>query len=82
MIREAAKNGADVIVLPEMLTCPYDKESMIKAKEFASEKLSGETFSLLKSLSKELQVYIIGGSIPEAIAKSSKIYNTCLCFDR
>jgi len=82
MIREAAKNGADVIVLPEMFTCPYDKESMLKAKEFASEKNPGETFSLLKSLSAELQVYIIGGSIPEAISKSSKIYNTCLCFDR
>lgn len=81
MIREAVKNGADVIVLPEMFTCPYDKESMLKAKEYASEKNPGETFSLLKSLSRELGVYIIGG-MPEAIANSTKIYNTCLCFDR
>ena len=81
MIREAAKNGADVIVLPEMFTCPYDQESMLKAKEFASAKNPGETYSLLSNLSKELRVYIIAG-MPEAIAKSSKIYNTCLCFDR
>ena len=81
MIREASNNGADVIVLPEMFTCPYDRESMLKAKEFASEKNPGKTFSLLKSLSKELGVYIIGG-IPEAISKNTKIHNTCLCFDR
>jgi omega-amidase len=81
MIREAAQGGADVIVLPEVFTCSYDRESMLAAKEFASEKNQGQTFKLLKALSKELKVYIIAG-IPESISKSSKIYNTCLCFDR
>jgi predicted amidohydrolase len=47
MIRESAKNGADVIVLPETFTCPYDRESMLAASEFASESNHGETFSLL-----------------------------------
>jgi predicted amidohydrolase len=29
MIREASQNGADVIVLPEMFTCPYTKQYML-----------------------------------------------------
>ena len=64
-----------------MFTCSYDKDSMLLAKEFATEKCHGPTYSLMKNLAKELGVYVIGG-IPEAISKSTKIYNTCLCFDR
>jgi len=37
---------------------------------------------MLKNIAKETGKYIIGGSIPEAIENSDKIYNTCLCFDR
>ncbi len=36
MIREASLNGADVIVLPEMFTCPYTKKHMLQEKEFAN----------------------------------------------
>ena len=80
MVREAAQNGADVIVLPEIFICPYVKEHMLKNKEFANE--SGTTFNILKNLAKETGKYIIGGSIPEAIEGSEKIFNTSLCFDR
>ena len=82
MVKEAASNGADVIMLPEMFTCPYTKEYMLKEKEFASEDKQGETYKLLKSLAIETGKYIIGGSMPEQIENSEKIYNTCLCFDR
>lgn len=37
MIREAAKNGAKVIVLPEMFTCPYMGEYIVKEKELINE---------------------------------------------
>ena len=33
-------------------------------------------------MAKQTGKYIIGGSIPEAIKGSNKIFNTCLCFDR
>jgi predicted amidohydrolase len=81
MIREAAMNAADIIVLPEMFVCPYDKQSMLAAKESTSDKNPGETFTLLSALAKELKVYVIAG-IPEEIPNSPMIYNTCLCFDR
>jgi predicted amidohydrolase len=80
MVREAASKGADVIMLPEIFVCPYVKEYMLKEKEFANE--SGTTYNILKNLALETGKYIIGGSIPEAIEGSDKIYNTCLCFDK
>jgi len=80
MVREAANKGADVIMLPEIFICPYVKDHMLKNKEFANE--SGTTYNILKDLAVETGKYIIGGSIPEAIEGSDKIYNTCLCFDK
>ena len=80
MIREASKAGAEVIILPEIFNSPYTREHMLKEKEPANE--SGETFSFLSGISKEVGKYIIGGSMSEEIENSDKIYNTCLCFDR
>jgi len=37
---------------------------------------------LLQSLAKETGKYLIGGSLPESIEGSDKIFNTSLCFDR
>ena len=54
---------------------------MLEAKEFADEENHGETYRLLKELAISTKKYIIGGSMPEAISDSNKIYNTMLCFD-
>jgi omega-amidase len=86
MIREAASNGADVIVLPEMFTTPYTKHYMLKFKEpllpdyKTNERC--ETARMLSGLAKSLGKYIIGGSFPEEVEGKEKIYNTCLCFNR
>ena len=82
MVREASQNGADVIMLPEMWTCPYTKIEMLKNREPADESNQGEAYKLLSQLAKETGKYIIGGSIPEEIPNNDKIYNTALCFDR
>lgn len=80
-ILDAAKQGAEVISLPEMFNCPYQKEFF---REY-SENIEGEgdklTFDFLQSISKETGKWIIGGSIPE-IDNEGKLYNTCLVFDR
>lgn len=75
MIREAADNGAEVIVLPEMWNCPYSKEYF---RRFADSE-NGETFEAMSRWAKESNVILIGGSIPEKCG--DKLYNTCFVFD-
>ena len=82
MVTTAATQGADVIMLPEMFVCPYNKEYMLKEKEYADENNHGEVYSTLKNLAISTKKWIIGGSMPEQINDSDKIYNTMLCFDR
>lgn len=76
MIREAASKGAALIALPEMFNCPYSNKFF---PEFA-EAFPGKTTDKLSNLAKELNVYIIGGSIPEL--DGDIIYNTSFCFDK
>jgi omega-amidase len=79
MVKEASKNGAKVILLPEMFVCPYTHEHMLKNKEPATPE--GETYKMLRDLAIETKTYIIGGTMSEQIEGSEKIYNTSLCFD-
>lgn len=82
MVTEASNKGADVIMLPEIFNCPYMKEHMLKNKEYADEDNHGETYSTLKELAISTKKWIIGGSMPETIKDSEKVYNTMLVFDR
>ncbi len=75
MIVEAAKQGADVIVLPEMFNTPYDN----KRFRDCSEAEGAETYQMLSRLSKKLNVHIIGGSIPES--DGDQIFNTSYSFN-
>ncbi|WP_037372368.1 carbon-nitrogen hydrolase family protein [Anaerovorax odorimutans] len=76
MIKEAAKKGSNIIALPEMFNCPYSNKYF---REFAEDD-NGQTVSLLSSLAKELNVYIIGGSIAEL--SNDLVYNTSYSFNR
>ena len=75
-IGEAAKNGAQMVCLPEMWNCPYANEYF---REYA-ETAEGEAVKLMSGLAKELGIYIIGGSIAEL--EGDKVYNTSFCFDK
>jgi omega-amidase len=76
MIDDAARQGADIIILPEMFNCPYDSSYFSRY----SEGYPGETTGFLSALAALHSVYIIGGSIPEH--EKNKIYNTSYSFDR
>jgi len=67
MIRES---NSDIVVLPEMFNCPYNAKTFDK---YAEEEYS-ETTIWLQSLSKELKITLVGGSIPELC--NGKMYNT------
>ncbi len=74
-IRRAKDEGAELIILPEMFTTPYKNENF----PVFMEEFPGPTNEMLSRLSKELDLYIVGGSIPES--DSGKIFNTSYVYD-
>ncbi len=75
-IREAAAQGADFAVLPEMFCCPYDNACF----RAYGEAEGGEAQSALAALAGELGIYIVAGSLPEL--SEGKVYNTSFVYDR
>lgn len=74
MIEEAARNGAEIVCLPEMFCCPYENSKFI---EYA-EPEGGEVHSYLSRSAARAGVYLVGGSVPES--DGDRIYNTCYVF--
>jgi len=76
-IRRAAKGGSiDLAVLPEMFCCPYANDCFFSYGEEAG----GEAQRAMSALAKELEIYIVAGSLPEL--DSGKIYNTSFVYGR
>ncbi|KAI8975162.1 carbon-nitrogen hydrolase [Mycotypha africana] len=77
-IVEAAKNGAQVIVLPECFNSPYGVKYF---PQYAEPLKGGGSTAMLSGVAKETSTYVIGGSIPEKEESTGKIYNTVTVFD-
>ena len=76
LVLQAADDGADFIVLPEMFCCEYKNSSFIENRESAG----GMTWQFLSRLAADTSTWLIGGSMPEA--EGNKTYNTSFVFDR
>ena len=76
MISNASKES-DFIVLPEMFNCPYSNDKFI---EYGEEEKNSHTLNEISRLSKDNNIYILAGSIPEK--KDDKLFNTSYLFDR
>lgn len=76
LIAEAAANGADIVVLPEMFCCEYRNKSFIANQE----PYGGPACETLSNSAKKHGVWLLGGSIPES--DGGKLYNTSFVFDR
>ena len=63
-----------VFLCKECFNSPYGTQYFAKY----AEKIPGECTNALSSLAKELQVFIVGGSIPEK--DGEKYFNTCTVF--
>ena len=70
------RNVPDVIVLPEIFTCPYDNSCF---PVFAQGE-DGEVYRELSQIAREYHAYLVAGSVPE-LGKDGKIYNTSYVFD-
>ncbi|MBM7614906.1 carbon-nitrogen hydrolase family protein [Alkaliphilus hydrothermalis] len=75
ILRAMEEYSPQMVVLPEMFNCPYEN----KYFPLFAEEYPGETTNMLSNLAKELQIYIIGGSIPEK--DGEQIYNTSFSFN-
>lgn len=75
MVRQAAGEGCQFAVLPEMWNCPYADEWFPRR----AEQEGGETWRLLRDTARAYGVYLVGGSVPER--SGGALYNTCYVFD-
>ena len=76
LLRQAAGEGIDLAVLPEMFCCPYSNRFF----RAYGEEAGGEAWSALSALARELGIYLVGGSMPELC--EGNVYNTSYVFDR
>lgn len=75
-IERASRQGADLIVLPEMFNCPYDTSNF----RAYGEGRDGESAKRLATAARTCKVWLVAGSIPEL--DSGHVYNTALVFNR
>ena len=71
LVNQACDGHADVVVLPEIWNSPYAVDEFRKHAEPID---GGPSVELLKTLAKERNVWIVGGSVPEL--HDDKVYNT------
>ncbi|KAI5927473.1 carbon-nitrogen hydrolase [Camillea tinctor] len=85
-VLEAAKGGANLIVLPECFNSPYGCDYFPSYAETLlpspPSKDQSPSYHALSSMAAEAKAYLVGGSIPEADPdpSSKKYYNTSLIF--
>ena len=76
-IRQGAASGARLVVLPEVFIWRGNKKL---EHEFA-EPIPGPSAAAVAALARELRIYLLAGSLLEAISGSNRAYNTSLFFD-
>lgn len=76
-VRRAARASARVIALPEVFIWRGSK----KLEKHQAEPIPGPSSGIMAQLARELKIYLLAGSILEAISGSDKVYNTSLLFD-
>jgi len=72
LARRAAAEGADLIAFPENFSYLRPEGSPIRV----SDRLDGELVRGLENLARELDCYVLAGSIPERIPRSRRVHNT------
>lgn len=78
LAREAARRGAELVVLPEMFAWRGPRAD----EAAAAEALPGPTSERLAALARELGIVLVGGSLLERSAQAGRYHNTCTVYGR
>ncbi|XP_073278914.1 omega-amidase, chloroplastic-like [Primulina huaijiensis] len=79
VIEEAARKGAQLVLLPEIWNSPYSNDCFpVYAEDIDAGGDASPSTAMLSELSQTLQITIVGGSIPER--SGDRLYNTCCVF--
>ena len=76
LIDNICKEDVDMVILPEMFSCPYNTKNF----PIYAEEEGNYSYKFLSEISKRNNIYLIAGSIPEK--EGSNIYNTSYVFNR
>jgi deaminated glutathione amidase len=76
LVRAAAADGAELIVLPEKWTVLGAPEAIVSA----AEPLDGPALTAAAGWARELGVFLVAGSIPERVPGREKLANTSVMF--
>ncbi len=80
MAGDLARQGADLVVLPELWPCGFDWGSLAADAAGAAEPLDGPRCAALAACARDLGIWLAAGSVPES--GDGGLYNTALFFDR
>ena len=76
LVRAAASDGANLVVLPEKWTVLGAPEA-IRA---SAEPLDGPALSAVAAMARELEIFLVAGSVPEVVPGQEKLANTSVMF--
>lgn len=76
-IAQSKQGGADMAILPEMFSCPYQTKNF----PLYAEKAGGKAWLQFSETARKNNIYLVAGSMPE-VDEEGKVYNTSFVFDR
>lgn len=74
-----SKANPDLIILPEFFNCPM---GLSFVKKYAEEEKNSQSLSLISSLAKKHQKYIVAGSLPIKDPLNEKFFNASYTFNK
>lgn len=79
LVEQAAKQGANLVVLPENFAVMGLKDKDIVASREAEGK--GPIQKFLSDTAKKYKIWLVGGSVPMEASAKTKVRNSCLVYD-